>query len=150
MSKLKHYFTISSFGIYDHWDEKTKSLPKITKFTCDIPATLNVEFGFILNAKKAKGKKLNYSIYHPDIPDEQGQPMQPFRGEVYVRNNDWEFYLGDTLWTPIENKLGDWRMTIESEGKIVAEKTFSVLLEHGDDEIKFWKKRNINSTRNHR
>ena len=141
MSKLKSYFTISSFGIYDHWDEKTKTLPKITEFTCKIPATLNIEFGFILHAKKAKGKKLSFTIYHPDIPDEKGQPMPPFYGEVYARNNDWQFYLGDTLWAPIENKLGDWRMVIKSDGKIVAEKTFSVLMEHGDGELKFWKKR---------
>ena len=87
MSKLKSHFTISSFGIYDHWDEKTKNLPKITEFTCKIPATLNIEFGFILDAKKAKGKKLSYTIYHPDIPDEKGEPMAPFCGEVYVRNN---------------------------------------------------------------
>ena len=141
MPKLKPNYTISSFGIYDRWDEKNRDLPKITEFTCDIPATLGIEFGFILQAKKAKGKKLNYLIYHPNIPDEKGKPMQPFGGEVYVRNNDWEFYLGDTLWQPIGNKLGDWRMVIECEGKIIAEKTFSVLKEHGDGEIKFWKKR---------
>ena len=141
MSKLKSLFTINSFGIYDRWDEKTKDLPKITEFTCKIPATLEIEFGFILNAKKAKGKKLNYSIYHPDIPDEKGKPLAPFDGEVHVRNNDWNFYLGDTLWKPLSNKTGDWRMVIECEGKIVAEKTFSVLAEHSDGEIKFWKRR---------
>ncbi|MFT4994304.1 MAG: hypothetical protein ACI965_001327 [Paraglaciecola sp.] len=32
-------------------------------------------------------------------------------------------------------------MVIELEGKLIAEKTFSVLLEHGEGELQFWKKR---------
>ena len=141
MRKLKSNFTISSYGIYKLWDEKSKELPRIKSFTTDIPARLNIEFGFILKATKAKGKQLSYTIYHPDIPDEDGEVMPPFTGEVHVRNNDWDFYLGDTLWEPIENKMGDWRMVIELEGRIIAQKTFSVLLEHGDAEMLFWKKR---------
>lgn len=68
MSKLKSDFSIKSYGIYDCWNEKSKALPQIKRFTTDVPAHLNIEFGFILNAKKAKGKKLNFTIYHPDIP----------------------------------------------------------------------------------
>ncbi|MFT5311645.1 MAG: hypothetical protein ACI8Z9_000115 [Paraglaciecola sp.] len=107
MSKLQSDFSISSYGIYDCWEEKGKALPRIISFTTDIPASLNIEFGFILHACKAKGKKLSFTIYHPDIPDEEGKVMSPFTGEVYVRNNDWDFYLGDTLCQPIENKTGD-------------------------------------------
>ena len=102
---------------------------------------LVIEFGFIINCKKAKGNKLRYCIFHPDIPDDKGDIMPPFEGDVYVENNDWDFYLGDTIWPPLENKLGDWRMIIELDGKVLAEKTFSVLVEHGDGEIQFWKKR---------
>ena len=141
MSKLKCDFTISSYGIYEHWDEKSKILPRIKRFTTDIPACLNIEFGFILHALKAKGKKLSFTIYHPDIPNEEGDVMPPFTGDVYVRNNDWDFYLGDTLWQPIENKTGDWRMVIALEGRTIAEKTFSVLTEYGEGERQFWKKR---------
>ncbi|KXI30249.1 DUF3859 domain-containing protein [Paraglaciecola hydrolytica] len=141
MAKLKANFSISSFGIYQEWDEKAKQLPVIKDFTTHIPAQLDIEFGFILHVLKGKGLKLDYTIYHPNIPDKKGEIMEPFRGEVYVRNNDWEFYLGDTLWEPIENKTGDWRMVIELNGKIIAEKTFSVLVEYGDGEIQFWKKR---------
>ena len=141
MSKLKSKFTISSFGIYRGWDEKTKQLPIIQEFTTCIPARLDIEFGFILHVLKGKGQRLDYTIYHPDIPDKHGEIMEPFSGDVYVRNNDWEFYLGDTIWAPIEDKTGDWRMVIELDGKVVAEKTFSVLVEHGDGEIQFWKKR---------
>ena len=141
MSKLRYSFEVTSFGIYDKWDEKSKELPRIKTFTTKIPAKLDIEFGFILQANKAKGKRLDWTIYHPDIPDKNGEIMPPFEGEVYVRNNDWQFYLGDTIWSPVQNKTGDWRLVIEHNSKIVAEKTFSVLVEHGDGEIQFWKKR---------
>lgn len=54
--------------------------------------------------------------------------MLPFDGIEYVKDNNWDFYLGDTLWAPIENKVGDWRMTLELKGKIIADKTFKVEL----------------------
>ena len=141
MSKLRTFFEISSYGIYENWDEKSKILPKIKTFTTDIPAQLEIEFGFILSTKKAKGKRLDWTIFHPDVLDENGHVMSPFEGTVYIRNNDWAFYLGDTIWGPITNKIGNWRMVIECDENIIAEKTFSLLLEHGDGEIQFWKKR---------
>ncbi len=141
LSKSHKFFEMSSYGIYENWDEKSKSLPKIKTFTTNIPTQLEIEFGFILNAKKSKGKRLDWTIFHPEVPDENGYTMPPFKGVVYVRNNDWEFYLGDTVWAPIHNKIGDWRMVIECDGKIIAEKTFSLLVEHGGGEIQFWKKR---------
>ncbi|MFT6902695.1 MAG: hypothetical protein ACJAXS_002913 [Colwellia sp.] len=141
LSKLHNLFEISSYGIYENWDEKSKSLPKIKTFTTNIPTQLEIEFGFILKAKKSKGKRLNWVIFHPDVPDNDGHAMAPFEGVVYVRNNDWEFYLGDTVWAPIHDKVGDWRMVIECDGKIIAQKTFSLLVEHGDAELQFWKKR---------
>ncbi|MFT2091988.1 DUF3859 domain-containing protein [Paraglaciecola sp. 2405UD69-4] len=141
MSKLRHYFEISSFGIYDSWDEKSKALPNIKSFTTKIPAQLDIEFGFILNVKKAKGKCLEWAIHHPNIHDKKGRPMEPFEGEVYVRNNDWDFYLGDTIWSPVDDKVGDWHMLIKCDGKVVAEKVFDVAIEHGDGEVQFWKRR---------
>lgn len=141
MSKLKSKFSIVSYGIYDTWDEKSKLLPIIKDFTTQIPAQIDIEFGFILHVLKGKGLRLDYSIFHPNIVDKNGEVMPPFTGEVYVRNNDWEFYLGDTIWAPIDDKTGDWRMVIELKGNVIAEKTFSVLVEYGDGEIQFWKKR---------
>ncbi len=141
MSKLRNPFEISSYGIYENWDEKRKSLPKIKTFTTNIPTQLEIEFGFILKAKKSKGKRLDWTIFHPDVTDNVGHVMAPFEGVVYVRNNDWEFYLGDTVWPPIHDKVGDWLMVIECDGKIIAQKTFSLLVEHGDGELQFWKKR---------
>ena len=49
--------------------------------------------------KKAKGEKLHYCIYHPDIPDADGEVMPPFDGFEYVKDNDWHFYLGDLVAT---------------------------------------------------
>jgi hypothetical protein len=141
MSKLKANFTTSSYGIYKEWDEKSKQLPVINDFTTKIPALVDIEFGFILRVVKGKGLRLDWTIYHPDVADKNGQIMEPFCGDVYVRNNDWEFYLGDSLWEPIENKTGDWRMTIALDNKVIAEKTFSVLAEYADGEIQFWKQR---------
>jgi hypothetical protein len=58
--------------------------------------------------------------------------LAPFDGEIYVRSNDWHFYLGDTiqLLCPInglESNLGEWRMVLEMQGKTIAEKTFNVV-----------------------
>jgi hypothetical protein len=67
--------------------------------------------------------------------------MPPFEGVVYVRNNDWKFYLGDTIWAPIHDKVGLWQMVIECDGKIMVDKTFNLSVELGDGETQFWKKR---------
>lgn len=126
MAKSKPIIEFHSYGIYDKWDADSKALPQIRKFTNQVEAEIDVEFGFIVNIKKAKGEKLRYCIFHPDIPDDDGNPLPPFDGEEYVKSNDWDFYLGDTIWAPIENKLGTWRMTIELAGKVVAEKCFEL------------------------
>lgn len=141
MAKVKTSYQLSSFGIYSQWEERNKDLPKIKQFTTDIPLQENIEFGFTLHCLKAKGKKLNYIIFHPDIKDDHGHVMPPFTGDVYVGNNDWYFYLGDCIWPPINNKQGDWRMVIALDGVILAQKTFNVLAEHGQGEVQFWKRR---------
>lgn len=141
MAKAKPITSIQSFGIYTQWDSSSKDLPQIQSFTTKVPAKLDIEFGFIVNFKKAKGEKLRYCIYHPEIPDAEGVAMPPFEGVEYVKDNDWDFYLGDTLWEPISNKTGDWRMTIELNGKIIADKTFAVFEQEAMSEIEFWQKR---------
>lgn len=141
MAKSKPIISLQSYGIYSNWDSKSKSLPQIKEFTTDVNAKLDIEFGLIVNIKKAKGEKLHFCIYHPDIPDENGDIMAPFEGVEYVKDNDWHFYLGDTLWEPIENKLGDWRMTLTLNNQVIADKTFNVQLEEQRTETDFWKKR---------
>lgn len=91
-----------------------------------MPAIVGVEFGFIVSIQGAKNKQLAYCIDHPGIRDDQGAVRPPFDGLEYIKKNDWNFYLGDTLWEPLSDKLGPWRMTLELDGKTVADETFEV------------------------
>ena len=127
MVKRKPEVRVRSYGIYESWDSQAKALPKIKDFTLDVPAVVDIEFGFIVNIKGAKNQQLDYCIYHPGIKDEQGVCRAPFDGTEYIKTNDWNFYLGDTIWLPIPDKLGPWRMTVELGEKVIAEKTFNVV-----------------------
>ena len=71
---------------------------------------------------------MDYCIDHPGILDSEGNRRAPFDGSVFVRTNDWDFYLGDTIWEPIADKLGPWRMTMELDGAVIGEKVFNVVL----------------------
>lgn len=53
MAKLKPIITLQSYGIYSTWDNESKALPQIEQFTTEVIATLDVEFGLIINIKKA-------------------------------------------------------------------------------------------------
>lgn len=128
MSKRKPEIRIKSFGIYSKWDRDSKELPRIHEFTTRVGAELDVEFGFVVNIKGAKNGSLDYCIDHPGILDADGETRAPFDGTVFIKTNDWNFYLGDTIWSPIEDKLGDWRMTLELDGKIIADKTFELFV----------------------
>lgn len=125
-AKRKPVTKMHSYGIYKNWDANSKTLPEVHEFTTHIQAEIDVEFGFVVNIKGAKNRQLEYCIYHPGILDSKGKPRDPFDGIVFVKKNDWSFYLGDTIWEPIADKLGEWRMTLELEGKIIAEKTFEL------------------------
>ncbi|WP_117234743.1 DUF3859 domain-containing protein [Vibrio maerlii] len=138
MAKRSPVIEMTSYGIYTTWDSKSKDLPKIQEFTTYVYAEVDVEFGFIVNIKKAKGQKIRYCIYHPDITTDDGEVLEPFDGEEHIGSNDWDFYLGDTIWLPIDNKLGPWRMEIEMQGRVVAEKTFHL---YARDEGEFWRRR---------
>lgn len=116
-----------SYGIYRGWDAGAKELPRIAKFTLEVPAEIDIEFGFVINVKGGKNKELYYCIDHPGIRDSAGCRRPPFDGTVYVKTNDWNFYLGDTIWLPLEDKIGQWRMTVELDDKVVAEKMFDVV-----------------------
>ncbi len=126
MAKRKIEASISTYGVYKHWDATSQDLPSIQQFTTRVPAIVGIEFGFVTNVKGAKNQKLTYCIEHPGILDAAGQPRPPFDGEVYVKTQDWNFYLGDTIWEPIEDKLGPWRMWLALRGERIAEKTFEV------------------------
>ncbi len=139
MSKNPHPFSahgqakieveMRTFGIYTQWDSDSKELPRFFECTTRIRADIDVEFGFVVNIKGCKNQQLRYCIDHPGILDADGVTRPPFDGIVYVKTNDWDFYLGDTIWEPVADKLGNWRMTLELDGKIIADKTFELYLE---------------------
>ena len=81
VAKPKPIIEIVSYGIYNKWDADDKSLPKVEEFTTIVEAVVDVGFGFVINIKRAKGEKIRYCIYHPDIPDDNGDIMAPFDGE---------------------------------------------------------------------
>ena len=126
MAKPKVEVKFRTWGIYTQWDRSSKELPKVVEVTTSIPADVDIEFGFVVNIRGAKNEKLSYSIAHPGILDDNGNRRSPFTGSVYVKTNDWNFFLGDTIWEPITDKLGDWHLSLELNGGVVAEKTFEV------------------------
>lgn len=127
MAKKKIDLKIKSYGIYTQWDRSSKELPKLKKVTAEIPAELDVEFGYILHIKGAKGTLIEFEIKHPDFIDVKTGSVAPtFVGEHYVNSNDWLFFLGDTIWEPIEDKKGIWEIRTFIDGKEVAFKKFIV------------------------
>jgi hypothetical protein len=143
VAKHKPTFDIDSYGIYKGWQDGGKSLPTLKQCTLIIPAEIDIEFGLIMSAKKAKGLIIDWCIEHPNITDKKGKTMAPFEGQEHIRNNDWKFYLGDTIWAPEYDKVGQWRMFISHDSELVAEKTFEVTEECPgmQAEARFWKKR---------
>lgn len=128
MSKLKADVSVIYSGLFSQWNSDSDELPRFLAATVHVPAIIDTEFGFITRIKKAKNQQLAYCIYHPDIPDDDGHIRPPFDGTVFIKENDWRFYLGDCIWAPISNKVGNWRMTLKLNGKIIADKTFKVHL----------------------
>ncbi len=130
MAKAKTTWKIKSYGLYSAWDRDSRDLPEIKDFTMEIPARVGVEFGFILQIKKGRGKQIYFTIEHPPFLNESGQIAPPFTGEVYIRSNEWSFFLGDTIWEPVHDKIGPWRLIAELEGEIMADKTFQVVSDY--------------------
>ena len=126
MAKRKITYEIYSYGIYARWDNSGKDLPKLIKITDKIPAEVHTEFGYVIEIKGAKGKKLEFVIEHPPFTDSSGEISPPFRGEHYISSNDYRFYLGDCIWEPVEDKKGPWRFLTCLEGKLLADKILIV------------------------
>ncbi len=126
MARKKLQVRMVSYGIYSDFDRDSKQLPDIEDFTVDIPAIEGIEFGYILNIKGGRGQKLDFVIEHPPFRDKTGRIAPAFTGEIYIRNSDYKFFLGDSLWAPIEDKVGAWRMQTYARGSIIADKTFKV------------------------
>mgnify|MGYP001110013901 CR=1 FL=1 len=127
MAKRKPEFELYSYGIYSQWERESKEIPKLMEITTIIPAQIDIEFGYVLKIKRGKGIKLHFTIEHPPFEDENGKLMPPFTGEHFVNSNDWQFFLGDTIWEPMHNKLGEWRLITEYNGQVVASKTLNII-----------------------
>lgn len=127
MTKPKSIYELVSWGIYSSWNPGARELPDIREFTRIIPARIGIEFGYVVNIRKAKGKRLFYRIDHPPFPDADGNPAPSFLGDVYVKSNNWDFFLGDTIWAPVEDKIGTWRLQTTIEDEILADEKFTIV-----------------------
>ncbi|SMO44085.1 protein of unknown function [Saccharicrinis carchari] len=126
MAKNKIQSELYSYGIYSQWNRDSKELPKLKKITTEIPLQLGIEFGYVIKIKGAKGKRIQFEIDHPPFPDENGKTTPPFTGELFVKSNDYEFFLGDTIWEPIEDKKGEWKLSTWIDGKVLYQKSLFV------------------------
>lgn len=122
MAKKKISYELYSYGIYSRWERESKQLPKLMEITTRIGIKPDIEFGYVIKIKGAKGKKLEYKIDHPPFKDKQGNIEPPFVGEVYVNSNDYEFFLGDTVWEPYEDKAGEWKLSTWMDDELIAYK----------------------------
>ncbi|HDR51058.1 MAG TPA: DUF3859 domain-containing protein [Mariniphaga anaerophila] len=66
-------------------------------------------------------------VYYCSFKNKNGKIAPPFEGEQFIRTNDFLFYLGDCVWEPLEDKLGNWELTTYHKGKVVAHKVLSWL-----------------------
>ncbi|MEE9405198.1 MAG: DUF3859 domain-containing protein [Algisphaera sp.] len=115
-----------SYGLYERFDPESKALPKLQSFSTTVPVEVGQEFGYVLRIRHGRGLRIEFEIAHPDVPGDDGAVMAPFCGEQFVRTSDFNFFLGDALWEPLEAMLGEWTLTTRLEDKVVAKRTFEV------------------------
>ena len=127
MAKKKPEVTIHSHGLYDGWDRESRELPNLVKITREIEAALEIEFGYILRIRYARNAKITFRIEHPPFKGSDGKTAPPFTGELYVKTNDFRFFLGDTVWAPVEDKKGPWRLLTWLDGMPVADETLTLV-----------------------
>lgn len=118
---------IINYGEYNEWDRQNSNLPKFHLLTQEVKASIGVEFGMIVEIKRARGRYLDFIIDHPPFSDEEGNIVPPFEGTFRVKHNPFQFFLGDTIWAPLKDKTGDWKLSILIEGKVLATKTITLV-----------------------
>jgi len=114
---------IINYGRYAQWDRNTKALPDFLEMTGEIPAEVDVEFGMVVEIRQAKGRYLDFRIDHPPFRDESGKVVPPFEGSFRVKQSHYRFFLGDTVWPPVEDKKGEWTMSILFNDQVLASKS---------------------------
>jgi len=127
MPQKKPEIKIESYGRYSKWENGSKKLPSVLEFTNVIEAFEGNEFGMILRIKRGKGLKLEYCIKHPPFLCDDGKVAPDFIGEYFVNSNDFQFYIGDCIWLPYDDKIGNWEIKVYHEDRIIAEKTFEIV-----------------------
>ena len=118
---------IISYGEYTRWDRDSKELPDLVQLSESVKAEVDVEFGMIVEIIKGRGWYLKFEIDHPPFTAENGTIEPPFTGEYQIRSNPHRFFLGDTIWPPVDDKRGLWTMRIFIEDELVAEKSISLI-----------------------
>ncbi len=127
VARRKAQVEIYTYGLYEGWDRESKDLPTLVKMTTEVEAALDVEFGYVLRIRNARNSKIEFRIEHPPFKDPSGHTAPPFIGELYVKTNDYRFFLGDTIWAPVGDKRGPWRLMTWLDGTLVADKTIQLV-----------------------
>ena len=127
MAKKKPIISMHSYGLYDGWNRDSKELPRLVNMTKEIEASLEIEFGYILRIRNARNARITFRIEHPPFKGSDGQLAPPFDGEIYVKTNDFRFFLGDTVWPPLEDKKGAWRLITWLDKEKVADETIHLV-----------------------
>lgn len=118
---------IINYGRYNRWDRTSRDLPEFLALTETIEAGIDVEFGMIVEIRKARGRYLDFRIDHPPFADNEGNPEPPFEGSFRVKQNPYRFFLGDTVWKPVEDKKGEWTLSIFYNGQVLAQKSLMLV-----------------------
>jgi hypothetical protein len=128
MAKRKIEVELYSYGLYSSWDRQSKDLPRLLDICESITIKPGIEFGCVIKIKGAKGKLLQFKIDHPPFKNKDGQVAPPFIGEYFINSNTYEFFLGDTVWEPYEDKAGDWELSTYIDGKRTSHKRLTLHL----------------------
>jgi hypothetical protein len=127
MSKRKINISIANYGRYTTWNKKSKKLPKLLHYTDTIEAIDGNEFGIIINVDNAKGQVLEFIIKHPPLLNPKGNLLPQFKGELYVNTIHTQFFVGDGIWLPLEDKIGEWKIIILLDNKEIVSKKFMII-----------------------
>ena len=114
---------IINYGAYSEWDRESNELPQLMALTTTVGGVIGAEFGMIVEIRKAKGRYLDFLIEHPPFTDANGDLEPPFRGTFRVKHNPFQFFLGDSVWAPVEDKKGPWKLSILEEEEVLISKT---------------------------
>lgn len=126
MAKKKVECKMDSFGRYTRWERGGKELPELLEYRDRLKGEIDMEFGMILQIRNAKGKKIEFCIKHPPFRDDKGNVTPDFEGYEYATRNDYTFFIGDSIWEPLHDKLGTWEIIVWLEGNELARKKIEI------------------------